>query len=1084
MGTRSAFQENSGQHESRKNVTVLFIDLVDSTVLAENIDPEPLRQIIDRYFAGCAAAVEEHGGVVEKFIGDAVVAVFGAVVSHEDDAVRAIRAAASSLARLAALSAELAARGPGELAARCGICSGEVMVVIAPGQDVRVVGDAVNTASRLQNAARPGRILISAPTAALARADVALQPVPPLRLKGKAEPVPAWEVADPFTAGPAPRTRQAPLIGRDAELGELARGLRRAARDRQPSLALVLGPPGIGKSRLVREFLTGLAPAAATVLSGRCSAYGRGITYRPLAEMIRGYPGGWAEVSRLISGSPGAGTLAVRGLAAVAGPPPGQGPDRAAGTGRISPDIDPGPYGKSGSLAAAGVEEIGWAVRCMIRVLGSSRPIVLVWEDLHWAEPTLLDLIEQVAQALDDVPVLQIGVARTELLETRPAWARAGKSAVVLELPPLTAGQTATLVTELALTADVYAHQQDDVHAQVAARCEGNPLFAELMLDVLAGAAPGAATPPTIQALLGARLDQLPSGERLALDMAAVIGREFPVELLGAMAQAEGLASLEAALEPGQTAAAMLTARLAGKRLLLPAGSAGFRFAQSLLRDTAYAFTPKARRQKWHTFLARWFDRRLRATAAAAAAEEDSMTLAYHVEAASLLRRELLGSGPGLEDLAATAANVLTTAGMDALARKDLPAAVTLLERGRGLLPSGDPRHLSLALRVCDAAVGLWDEPRCLATLESARAALPDDARAGRICAIQRSIVQLRLGSSLPRTVAAEAVRTEADMAADPGDDLGWCRYHQLAAYLHLTAERMAEAETSLRQGLTRARALRDRYEEERLLCALCEVTRWTAAPVEAGLELCADLASRLAANRALLVPVLVSQAHLNALAGALGDARQALSLAYDYASDLRLELAVAAIMETSGLVESLAGAHRAAENHYRRGAAMLRAAGQLRDAQALEAAAARAVLDQGRPASAELAALAAEQEQLSPQVRIMVTALAARHASAEGRHDRAVRLAREAWPYGLTADDPCLGAFVLLDVSGVLAAAGQAGPAETAAAQALARLEAKGATLPAGQARDVLRRLAGSVGPPGRQPDDSAAPHPGGGHD
>jgi hypothetical protein len=602
------------------------------------------------------------------------------------------------------------------------------------------------------------------------------------------------------------------------------------------------------------------------------------------------------------------------------------------------------------------------------------------------------------------------------------------------------------------------------------------------MLDVLAGAAPGAATPPTIQALLGARLDQLPGGERLALDMAAVIGREFPVELLGAMAEAEGLASLEAALEPGQTAAAMLTARLAGKRLLLPAGSAGFRFAQSLLRDTAYAFTPKARRQKWHTFLARWFDSRLRA-AAEAAAQEDSMTLAYHVEAASLLRRELLGSGPDLEDLAATAANVLTTAGMDALARKDLPAAVTLLERGRGLLPSGDPRHLSLALRVCDAAVGLWDEQRCLATLESARAALPDDTRAGRICAIQRSIVQLRLGSSIPRTVAAEAVRTEANMAADPGDDLGWCRYHQLAAYLHLSAERMAEAETSLRQGLARARSLRDRYEEERLLCALCEVTRWTSAPVEAGLELCAELSSRLAGNRALLVPVLVSQAHLNALAGALGDARQALALAHGYASDLRLDLAVAAIMETSGLVESLAGAHRAAENHYRRGAAMLRAAGQLRDAQALEAAAARAVLDQGRPASAELAALAAEQEQLSPQVRLMVTALEARHASAQGRHDRAVPLAREAWPDGLSADDPCLGACVLLEVSGVLAAAGQPEQAEIAAAQALARLEAKGATLPAAQARDVLRRLAGSAGPPGLPPDDSAAPHPGGGH-
>jgi class 3 adenylate cyclase len=257
-------------HEARKHVTVLFIDLVNSTALAEWLDPEPMRLIIDRYFAGCSTAIAAHGGVVEKFIGDAVMAVFGAAVSHEDDAVRAVRAATDSLAALAVLATELAASHRVSLAARCGICSGEVMVTTFPDGGFRVVGDATNTASRLQSAASPGGILIESRTAALVRGQIRLESIPPLRLKGKAQPVPAWQVRGPASPEPDGATRQAPLIGRDDELDQLAKSFDRVTRNRRPCLVTVLGAPGIGKTRLVREFLAGLAEEDALVLIGRC----------------------------------------------------------------------------------------------------------------------------------------------------------------------------------------------------------------------------------------------------------------------------------------------------------------------------------------------------------------------------------------------------------------------------------------------------------------------------------------------------------------------------------------------------------------------------------------------------------------------------------------------------------------------------------------------------------------------------------------------------------------------------------------------------------------------------------------------
>ncbi|MFD4910015.1 AAA family ATPase [Kitasatospora purpeofusca] len=1060
--------------ESRRKVSMLFLDVVGSTTLAERLDPEPLRRVMDRYFASCGACIAEHGGVVEKFIGDAILAAFGATVAREDDALRAVRAATGALAALAGLTTDLAAKYGVELEARAGICTGNVVVITRPGDDFRVVGDSVNTAARLQTAAAPGEVLICADTAAMVRAQVGIEPVEPLRLKGKSRPVPAWRVTAPEATAddPGPVT---PFIGRTDELAALERGYRRARERREVCLATVLGAPGIGKSRLVREFLAGLPDGEALVLAGRCSAYGRGITYRPLAEMLGSLPGGRPELVRLLAedgasaGPPDsadgrARRLVTRTLAAVTDPvEPGDVIDPSHSADAAPADTADPPPGQ------VGVEDISWAVRHLLEVLGRSRPVVMVWEDLHWAEATLLDLVDEIATWLRGVPVLLLCVARPELLDQRADWGSGKPCATTVDLGPMSEEQTAALVGSLVLRGDVHpqdlrADEQRELTGRVVALCDGNPLFAEQLMDVFAETEPGTQVPPTVQALLGARLDRLPATERGLLELAAVVGREFSRGQLRAMAEADGVVP---------TAADEATARLARRRVFEPGPAATYRFAQALLRDTAYEFTPKTRRERWHDFLADRFSH---------AQPKDPMAVAYHVEASWQLRRQLRPGDRELPELAGAAAGTLIAEGTRALARKDLPAAVQLLERGRTLLPVGDPRHLALALHVCDAGIWLQDEARCRAALDAAEEALPGNPRAAATLAVQRGIVALRLGLAPPAAVAADADRLTALLEHDPGDDRSWSRLHQLHAHLELAAERTASAETSFRLALARARALADGYEEDRLLCAVCELAQWTPTPVAASLELCALLGRRFAANRSLLIPVLVARAHLEALDGDVAAARRTLAEALTYSHDVHTDLADAVVLDAAGFVESLAGAHEVAEARYRQSLGVLRAAEHAPDTRTTEVAIARELFAQGRTgaAAAALAALdpaegphqepggrdddgPGDRDGGNPRARLGATALRARLASARGDHGGAVAAATAARRLSEGSDDPCLVGGALFDLAIVLRAAGEAGRATAEGTEALRKFEAKGATLPAGRVRAWL--AAGETG-------------------
>ncbi|MEZ0093840.1 AAA family ATPase [Streptacidiphilus sp. EB129] len=1046
---------DSADRESRRIVVILFIDLVGSTALAESLDPEPLRVVMDRYYAVCAGAIAEHGGVVEKFIGDAVMAAFGVPTAHEDDALRAVRAAEAARLGVRDLGAEVARTHGIELDVHTGISSGEVVVTAASNGDLRVVGDAVNTAARLQSAAVAGETLLGAEVAFMVRAHTRLEQLPPLPLKGKADPVPVWRLLA-IEAAPLSRGADAvPMIGRDDELGQLRHGFARAVRGSQCRLATVLGEPGLGKSRLVREFLAAVGDEA-TVMVGHCRSYGHGVTYRPIAEMIQSLPGGWDQVVAVLEPEP-EGARALRSLATVAG-------DAA------------------GPAVVVGVEEISWATRYLFEVLGNGRPIIAVWENLQWAEPTLLDLIDDLVSWLPGVPALMVCVARPELLETRPTWGGGKAGVSVLELERLTPAQTGELVGALVLAGDgvgavgawgpapeVLAQSVDtaEVCRAVVDGCEGNPLFAELMLDVISENGPDALVSPTIQAVLSARLDGLPAVERRLLEWAATIGWEFTRGELGVLASVDGKTpDLDE-----------LLLRVVRRRLVQRGrGPGGFRFTQVLVRDTAYARTAKAQRERWHSGLVAWLQDGTAAIGATAAdgradgradSRVDGRTdsrLGYHAEMACLLRREVSPGDPTLPELAARASRLLVDEGTVALRRKDLPAAAALLERGRDLLPVAAAEHPLLALRLADCRLGLGEPQQAMAALEvGERAAAMADRR---VFALQRQLLSLRFGAVSAEQVSAEAEDLAATLADQGADDLSWYVLHQLQAFCHLGDARLGAAEEALRAALVRARSLGDEYAENRILTGLCELTQWSPTPVVEGLSLCAELLERFAADRSLMLPVLATKGRLLALAGDLDGARAVLATARNHADELHLNLGAVTVSQVQGLVESLAGSHRLAQEHFRRSGEELRAAGHLGPAKTLVAYQARETFRSGRTARAAdlLTTLSAGPGGLDMRTEMITTALRAGLAAADGRSDDVLAQARLVWDMSERTDDLCLRGDTLAELAEALRAVGREDEAVEAVRSAARCYTAKGALLPAGRALAWLAAAPGTA--------------------
>jgi class 3 adenylate cyclase/tetratricopeptide (TPR) repeat protein len=609
--------------EERKTVTVLFCDVVGSTELGERLDAESVRRVLGRFFETVRDVVERHGGSVEKFIGDAVMAVFGVPVLHEDDPLRAVRAAGEVREEFGALNEELARDFGHVIGFRIGINTGEIVT----GTDERLAtGDAVNVAARLEQAAAPGQVLLGETTVERVGDAVIAERIPDLDLKGKSEPVPAWELRE-VRADETRRLSAAPMVGRERELQVLREAFAEALDSRACRAVTVVGAAGVGKSRLVAEFLGGLD--GARVVLGRCVAYGDGITYRPVAEVVRQL----RPLETLISDQ--------RVLAALSG--------------LVADD------------EASSTEEIAWAVRKLLEAAAGERPLVCVFDDVNWGEDTFLDLVEQVAALARGAPLLVVCMARPDLLDHRPGWSG------VVRLEPLSDDESDLLIAELGGDG-----VDESLRERIRAAAEGNPLFVEEMIAMLRDAHDGEVTvPATIHALLASRLDQLPPPEREVLECGAVEGRVFH---LGAVQ----------ALAPEQAQLGAALASLVRKDLVRPdpeqlAGDEAYRFRHVLIRDAAYDALPKSGRADLHERLADWLE-----TASEDVLEGDEVR-GYHLEQAYLYRQELAPGVAGDEPVAARAANLLEATGRRALARLDAGAARNLFERALALRPEADP---------------------------------------------------------------------------------------------------------------------------------------------------------------------------------------------------------------------------------------------------------------------------------------------------------------------------------------------------------------------------------------------------------
>jgi class 3 adenylate cyclase len=712
--------------DRRKSVTILFADIVDSTELGVTLDPEVFRRLMTRYFDEATAAVERHGGVVEKFIGDAVMAVFGVPAVHEDDALRAVRAAAELREAPGELSAELADSHGIALQLRMGINTGEVLVGDPGSGAAFATGVPVNVAMRLQQAAQAGEILLGEATYDLVRHAAEAEPVEAVELGSVPGRVTAFRL---IAVGEAARPLgSAALVGRMDELAWLRAAFAAVQAERRSRVVTLLGDGGVGKSRLAKEFVetSGVRP-----LTGRCVSYGQGATFLPLTQIVRDvFPERpQAAIAGLLAGDEQAPVIAER-VTQLTG----------AGEG------------------AASTGEIFWAFRRFLEALAGREPLVVVLEDIHWAEPTLLDLIEYLDAWTAAVPLLVVCLARKDLLEERPGW---GAEHRVLALDPLSDEAARELLDEIGTSLDESARER------VVDVAEGNPLFLEQLLAFTDEAGPEAlaAVPPSVEALLAARLDRLEPDERTLLERAAVVGRDFSRSALVTLSPPEDLAGLDRRLTA-------LAAR-GLVRALRTDGEERCRFHHVLVRDVAYAGITKDGRAELHERFGSWLEQR----------DGADEIVGYHFEQAHRYRSELQPADPRLRPLARAAGTHLAAAGISGWKRADLRAAINLLGRATSLL---EPQDSDRAELLCELGIARRWSGDARGCEEALNEALADggDRRVALRARIELAYGRLYTDREADPSVLLELIAEAIPVFDELGDDRALGRAYRLDGYV------------------------------------------------------------------------------------------------------------------------------------------------------------------------------------------------------------------------------------------------------------------------------------------------------------
>jgi class 3 adenylate cyclase/tetratricopeptide (TPR) repeat protein len=1013
--------------ETRKTVTVLFCDATSSTALGERIDPESLRNLMTRYFGVMREVIEFHGGVVEKFIGDAVMAVFGVPVVHEDDALRACRAAVEIRERLAALDTEIRADRGATVEWRMGINTGEVVAGDASAGQRIVTGDAVNVAARLEGAAAPGEILLGAETYALVRTAVTAETVEPLTLKGKGEPVPAWRlsgVTEPTFRHVRPL--EAPLVGRRRPLRLLDDAFREAVEERICHLFTILGVAGVGKSRLVEEFIGSLGDQA-QVAAGRCLAYGHGITYWPVAEAIRDGAG-------IAEGDP---------------------PDKAAARLRDALGAEP----ESERIAAIvggllGVEdsppapdEMFWAIRKTFEALARRRPLVLVFDDVHWGEPTFLDLIDHIADWTRDAPILLIAMARAELLEKRPAWGGGKRWVTTMSLEPLSDVESEELVTSLLGRAEL----PTELRSQISHAAEGNPLFVEELLGkliddgflVTAGDGWSAtgdlrqlAIPPSIQALLAARLDGLNGEERTVIERAAVEGKVFH---RGAVT--------ELAPEPMRGQVRDRLASLMRMELVRPdqasfAGEEAYRFRHLLIRDAAYQALAKQTRSELHERFAGWLER-----VAAERLTEYEEIIAYHLEQAYRYRVELGPPDAHARELAIRAGTLFADAGERADGRGDTTATVDLLTRAVELLPEDLPRRRRILFTLGVRAFDAGDGPRAERILDQAIAEAEQAGDEGASALARLGLLAVHSSTKSTEQVASmrEAERL-AEVLERVGDEAGARLAQAWAAFLLFAQGRAGEA-------TERARALLELGDGNEMWQREARASRGVSlvyGPVPAD-DVIAELQAQIdrAQEKGWVMGANRGIGRMLALQGRLAESRERNALVRSFFEELGNRQQLASCIAFEGEVEYLSSNYAEAARLTREGYEAMTAIGDRSYASTIAVQLGSVLLDLPDEDEALRFGTIARETSSSDDVVSQAggRAVQARVLSRRGDHDAAEALAREAAAIMGETDYLDQHAEVVVHLAHVLREAGKAGEAVAAAREALTLYEQKGAT-------------------------------------
>ena len=992
--------------EMRKTVTIVFTDLIESTPLGERFDPETYRSMISRYFIEVSRVLEHHGGTVEKFIGDAVMAAFGIPVVHEDDALRAVRAAGEMREALAALNEELQAEYGIELGTRTGVNTGEVVAGDPTGGHAFVTGDAVVVAQRLESVASPGEILIGEATYRLVRNAVLVEPLEPMALKGKAQPVQAWRLLGVVAGAPAvARRTDAPMVGRDEELARLRAAFEEAVRDQSCRLVTVFGPAGIGKSRLASEHLAEIRDQA-TVLVGRCLPYGEGITYWPLRDIVRDAARGLTQdrLEELVAGDPDAKRIAGQVAAAI-----------GIGEGSATP------------------EETMWAVRRLFEHVARDRPLIVAFDDVQWAEPTLLELIEYVVGWSREAPILIVCLARPDLLDRHPAWRALGES---VSLYPLSALEAEELLEYLRGEVEV----EPALLNRITVAAEGNPLYVEQLLAMITenGAPVGDLTiPPTIHALLAARLDRLAPEERAVIESASVVGKEF---WRGAIAELVGDA------DRGSVGPSLMT--LARKELIEPARSIfpaedGFRFRHILIRDAAYLGVPKETRAQLHERCADWLER----TTGERASELDEI-IGYHLERAYQYRQELGPVSDGASELATRAGERLGAAGRRAIsARGDVAAAVSLTSRAVALLPEAHESRPALLTELGGLLMSTGDFGRAGEVLDEAREAAAGNPWLEARADIEREFHNMFAGSEEVSRTIPEVTARAIPILEEAGDDLGLARAWRLRGEMAGLAAHWGDRAEALERALEHARRAGDLREEATLVAFLAFSLYYGPTPVEEAIARCERFLEEVTGDRSLQAAIENTLAGLRAMLGEFDEARRLWLRASSQYEELGLSFRRAARSLTAAGIEILADDYEAAERELRWAYETLEKMGDKGARSTVAAYLGDVLYIRGRLEEAEQFAELARDLAAADDVvaQAIWRSVRGKVLATRGEHAEAESLARQACELVESTDFPDLQATTFLSLADVLEMAGKGDEAKEFVERAQALYQQKG---------------------------------------